>query len=443
MARRKQIPLAGVVSLGCSKNLVDTGQRLLFPGLLLFGVSLALSKSASNVLLVALYLSALAGMLYSKEFRDDVIRSCSQPLTAALGFFCLVAYVGIIHTEKYADGFAVANKYVSLPAVYFLVSVLLQSDQSDDAKTRKAEFLLFSFLGGLMALNLIGAATFLGLSGVEKYATPLSPLGMHHIWFSNLNALGLYTAVSFLLFTRYGSSAKGRAFLWVFLLLSALCILLSTSRTAWFGIALTSAIMVLVLIKSKKTIFFIALISLMTFTSVYQFVPLVHNRINLIAKDLALFSSDKYAESSIGSRLLMWRATLLMIKAHPFVGVGTGDYEYTMIVMRKQLRTRVVPSFLLRFNQPHNMYLFSLATNGIVGLTALLFIFYRSLRSVTPIVRSDGGGRFFACLAMAATVHFMVGGFFDSFFNIQVLRYSFAFIMGVCIRSTLNCVRRP
>ena len=62
-------------------------------------------------------------------------------------------------------------------------------------------------------------------------------------------------------------------------------------------------------------------------------------------------------------------------------------------------RARLIPSFLLGFNQPHNIYLFSLATNGIVGLAALLFIFYRSLRSAVPVLRSDGEGKVFAFLA--------------------------------------------
>ena len=44
---------------------------------------------------------------------------------------------------------------------------------------------------------------------------------------------------------------------------------------------------------------------------------------------------------------------------------------------------------------------------------------------------------------MATTVHFMIAGFMDSFFNIQVLRFPFAFIMGVCIHSSANFVRRP
>ena len=83
-----------------------------------------------------------------------------------------------------------------------------------------------------------------------------------------------------------------------------------------------------------------------------------------------------------------------------------------------------------------------MATNGIVGLTALLFIFYRSLRSAVPMMRADGGGKLFAFLALATAVHFMIAGFMDSFFNIQVLRFSFAFIMGVCIRSAVNCAPR-
>lgn len=416
------------------------GHRLLYAGLLLFGLSLALSKSASTTLLVALYLSAIAGAVSSKEFRENVIRNCRQPLTAAMGLYCLVAYIGIVYTEIYAEGFSVANKYVSLPAIYFFVSVFLQSEQFEDERARKAEALLFSFLVGLTALNLLGVLTFLGAFGDEKYALPLSPLGLHHIWFSNINALGLYTAVSMLLFTRHGTAARARAFLCCFLLLSALSILLSTSRTAWFSVALTAMIMAAVMIKSKKKVLLVVLLSVLTFTSVYQFVPLVHDRIDLVAKDIDLYSVDEKAESSIGGRLRMWRAALLMFKEHPLIGIGTGDFRDEL----KELRnSRLVPKYLLGFNQPHNMYLFSMATNGIVGLTALLYIFYRCLRSAVPILNSGDQGKLFAFLALATTVHFMVAGFLDSFFNIQILRYSFAFIMGVCVRNAANGVRRP
>jgi len=412
--------------------------RALFPGLLLFGLSLALSKGASNVLLGVLYLSAIAGALYSKGFRDDIFRNCRQPLTAALGLFSLVAYIGIIHSGSYADGFRVANKFVSLPAIYFLVSVLLQSDRSEEAGTRRAESLLLSFLVGLAALNLLGVLTYLGVVGGAAFALPLAPLGMHHIWYSNLNALGLYTAAALLLFTRHGTSARGRALLGCFLLLSTLCILLSTSRTAWFSVVLTAAIMAVVMIKHKKTMVAALLLSALAITAVYRFVPLVHDRVNLVASDLALYSTNRHAESSIGGRLIMWHAALSMAKSHPLVGVGTGDFVPELIAMR---RARLIPRFLLEFNQPHNIYLFSLATNGIAGLAALLFIFYRSLRAAVPLALCDGSGKLLAFLAIATAAHFIIAGFMDSLFNIQILRYSFAFIMGVCLRSATTSGR--
>jgi len=409
--------------------------RLLFPGLLLFGVSLALSKSASNVLLVALYAAAAAGVLVDREFRADVLRSCRQPLTAALGFFCLVAYVGIIHTQKSAEGFAVANKYVSLPAIYFLVSVLLQAGRDEAAKSRKAESLLFSFLIGVAALNLLGVMTFIGLIGDREFTLPLSPLNLHHIWFSNINAIGLYAAALFLLFNRQGTSTRGKVYLSGFLVLSVACILLSTSRTAWFSITLTAAVMTFVLIRSRKTIFLVLVLSVLMFTSVYQFVPFVHDRIDRISQDLELFFVSNKKPSSIGSRLLMWKASLMMFRSQPIFGVGTGDY---LREMEEYRRLRLFPRHLLDYNQPHSMYLFTLATNGIAGLTALMFIFYRSLRSAVPVARSGGDGKLFASLALATAVHFMIAGFMDSFFNIQILRYTFAFIMGVCIQGSVN-----
>lgn len=413
----------------------STWQRTLYLGLLLFGASLPLSKSASNILLGALYLSAAAGALYSREFRESVVRSCRQPLTAALALFSLVAYAGIIHSDIYSEGFAVANKFVSLPAIYFFVSVLLQSEPGEDARARKAESLLASFLAGLAALDVLGVMTFVGVIGDRAFTFPLQPLSIHHIWFSNINAIGLYAAAFMLLFGRRGTSRRGKFYLGGFLALSFACILLSTSRTAWFSIALTAAIMALVVIRSRKTIFLMFVVSALAFVSAYQFVPIVHDRIDQIANDVALFSVSNKKPSSIGSRLHMWKASLKMFQSRPFFGVGTGDYIH---MIEEYRRLRLLPRHLLDYNQPHNMYLFTLATNGIVGLTALLLIFYRSLRLAAATVRTGAGEKLFAYLAMATAVHFMVAGFMDSFFNIQILRYAFAFVMGVCLRGFAN-----
>jgi len=405
--------------------------RLFSVGLLLLAASVPLSKSASNVLLVLLGAAVPLRALRDLEFRAAARRCLRQPLTVALSLYCLVAYAGIAHTTSAAEGFSVANKFVSMPALYLLVSLLLQADPDEGARSRRAISLLLSFLAGLTALNLIGVATFLGLLGGEPFALPLAPLHLHHIWYSNLNALGLYTAAALLLFARRGATAVRNLFLGLFLPLSAACILLSTSRTAWVSVALTAAVLAAVLIRSKKAVVLVVLLALLGAAAAYRFVPLVRDRVDQATGDIALYGENKKAESSVGGRILMWRAALRLYSWHPYVGVGTGDFERSMKVLR---RSRLVPAYLLKFNQPHNMYLFAMATNGTAGLAALLYIFYRALRTAVPLLRADGEGRLFGLLAVAAVVHFMIAGCFDSFFNIQVLRYAFILIMGVCLR---------
>jgi O-antigen ligase len=88
------------------------------------------------------------------------------------------------------------------------------------------------------------------------------------------------------------------------------------------------------------------------------------------------------------------------------------------------------------------MYLFTLATNGLAGLGALLYVFWRVFRTVLPIPARTGTARLFGFLALAATVHFMFAGMFDSLFNIFVLRYSFAFIIALTVRNYAEIPRQ-
>jgi O-antigen ligase len=406
--------------------------------LLLFGLTLPLSKSAGNVILFLSYTIAVTGFLLNKNFKVVVFNNSRQPLTLAFSLFFLVALIGVLFTDAYSDGFHVANKFFSLPAIYLMASVLIQSLYSEEKRDQKAEYILLSFLAGLMVLNGIGIMTFLGIVDKKQYVTPLAPLHLHHIWFSNINAIGLYTAVSFLLFSRYGKSHRGKLFLVCSIVLGIFSILLSVSRTAWFGTALTSAIMALLVTKNKKIIFVALVSAALVGIIIYLFIPLVHDRIHLIVQDISSFSAGK-TETSLGMRFLMWKAAIMMFLSNPLVGVGTGGYVPTMM---SYVASGQFPEFLLQFNQPHNMYLFALATNGLLGLASLLYLFYRILILTLPVLRAGEGGGLFAFLAAATAVHYLIAGLTDSFFNIQILRYTFVFIMGVCIRSSLVSAHR-
>ena len=402
-------------------------------GLLLFGFTLPLSKSAGNVLLFLIYPIAVAGVLYYEDFKKAVVSSVKQPLLPAFSLYFFIALIGVIFTESYADGFHVANKFFSLPAIYIMASVLLEAVPDKEQRYRNAENILMAFLIGLMILNVIAFMTYLGIVGHKKYFLPLAPMSVHHIWFSNINALGLYTAASFLLFSQRGKLKGARSFLIVSMVLGVFCILLSLARTAWFGVAITSVVMGFLVSRKKGVFYAMAAFAVLACIGVYSFIPIVHDRIGMIAKDIAQFSAGN-PETSLGYRFMMWKAAIMMFLSNPLTGVGTGGFVSTM---EAYVKTGQFPESLLAFNQPHNMYLFALATNGIPGLAALLFLYYESLKFALPGLKAGGEReRLFAFLAAAATVHFMIAGLTDSFFNIQILRYTFVFIMGVCVRTS-------
>jgi len=121
-----------------------------------------------------------------------------------------------------------------------------------------------------------------------------------------------------------------------------------------------------------------------------------------------------------------------MFLSNPLFGVGTGDYVSSV---QAYVSAGQLPARISGYNQPHNMYLFTLATNGLFGLTALIYFFFRILSFAMRSGSKAPGYKGLSFLATAVAVHYLVASMTDSLFNIFILRFSFAFIMGVCIRT--------
>jgi O-antigen ligase len=413
--------------------------KALMAALMLFGLSLALSKSASNVLIAFVFFATILFAAHYSSFRKIIVNRARQPLLLPLFLYFGIALVGVLFTAKMSDGIGVVDKSFGLLLVYVLVAILLDSIEDRETSDRKAHELLFFFLAGIFILNVIGITTFFGIIGHKKYSLPLAPLNVHHIWFSNLNALGLYVATAFLLFHPKAKRSGPRLFLFSFLLLAVCCILLSISRTAWFGVLLT-AVIITYLVMRNRSLFLVTLATgALACVLLYLLSSVVHDRVTTIVSDISSFLSGN-PDTSIGRRLLMWKTAFSMFLANPLTGVGTGDYVATIT---DYVKKGSLPGYMMGYNQPHNIYMYALATNGFPGFAALLFVFYRSLKFSTGILKSERGGKFFAFIAVATAIHFMIAGMTDSFFNIQILRYSFAFVVGICLRNSILQTSQP
>ncbi len=406
-------------------------QRPLFVLLLLFAFWLPISKSAATVLLTigCLTIAVLTGM--NSSFRQAVKKRMNQPLLVPLLLLIAVALFGLLFTENLSDGLGVINKLASMPLVYLLIALLVETADDRPHPSRTQDTALLAFIAGIGVLDIIGLMTYLGIVGDRGFSLPVYPMHVHHIWFSNLNAVGVYAALSFFLFGRERLSSTKKALLAGFISLAILCILLSISRTAWFGMVATGIVLSWLLAERKRVFSIILAAVAVGSLLAYRFNPIIHGRVTSIFTDISLYAAGQ-TSSSLGDRFVMWGAAMKMFLSNPLIGVGTGDYVATM---REYVAAGAVPERILEYNQPHNMYLFSLATNGLLGLAALLFLFTRIFTFTHPLRNAPEERKQAFFLATAVGVHYLVAGVTDSLFNIFLLRYTFAFIMGICVRS--------
>jgi O-antigen ligase len=407
-------------------------QNILVGCLLLFSLSIPISKSAVTVTLTLLYLFALYRVVRDQDHRESLSAHLNQPLVLPLALLVTVSALGVFYSEKLSDGLGVLNKIASLFLVYFMTAVVIDSTEDEGGSRGTAKKLLLAFLGGLIVLDLIGLMTYLGIVGHKRFLLPVAPMHVYHIWFANINAVGLYIAVSFILFGKVHDERGTRALISIFLPLSVFSILFSTSRTAWVGVLATSIVMAYLFSRKKKVFYIMLAVVVFGCLFAYRFNPIVHERVLTAVNDITQYSAGD-RETSLGWRFLMWKASLDMFLSSPVFGIGTGDY---VITMERYIGSGAYPTSLLQFNQPHNMYLFSLATNGLLGLAALLYLFIRIFSQALPVEEAPTKQQQMSFLAAAIAVHYLVAGMTDSLFNIFILRYTFAFLMGICVRRT-------
>ncbi|MFC1700876.1 O-antigen ligase family protein [Patescibacteria group bacterium] len=100
--------------------------------------------------------------------------------------------------------------------------------------------------------------------------------------------------------------------------------------------------------------------------------------------EISLFGRTKsifdFSEISVKSRLQIWQKTVDSIIAHPFLGVGIGNYP---LILGEDI------SFAKRGSSAHNLYLDVASEMGIFALIILLVIFYFIFKSAWEVFNNS------------------------------------------------------
>lgn len=280
--------------------------------------------------------------------------------------YYLIFVVAMLWTEDVSAGWKMVDRQTP-----FLLFILYWSS----AEPAYRERYISAFIAGLSLCALFAHYNFLQLSwfpewprGVRvlKGVSDTAPF-VDWIMYSPILALGTYFSLGRVV-SSFGTAKCVRATLVALLLLSNLSFAGGRAGIVMF-LALCIALVFEKIAARRTALVVCAVLFPLIIYGAYKTSDLFASRIDHAITDIQTF--DQNPSTSVGLRLVYWTTSFQLFIRNPVLGVGSGDFknEYAKI---KPERWRSTPD---SYN-PHNQFLLTAVTTGLMGLMALLYIFF-------------------------------------------------------------------
>ena len=245
------------------------------------------------------------------------------------------------------------------------------------AEERLARLSLWALIWAfVMVAGVNWAATMVGLIKPGQYLWPT----MHHLH-GQMSVGFIYLAAQFMLIQK---RLSWKGVMTIGILLGAM--LMANERRAGF-LLLVAGLPLWIYLNRKRfsvghyrwwLLFGCAMILVVTSSS-----SIVHARLTIVWQEITQYLQRTPLErsndfSSVGLRLQFYASIWEIIKAHWLLGVGS--LQFPMVFQQVNLAMGTTEP--QRFTNPHNEYLFMLATKGVVGFVLYVAIFIQACRLV-------------------------------------------------------------
>jgi len=133
----------------------------------------------------------------------------------------------------------------------------------------------------------------------------------------------------------------------------------------------------------------------------------VAERVAIGVADIHGYLERGDATTSLGIRLELWKASWLMFKAHPWLGVGRDEFDVALHALAAKGLLQQSPA--LGFSSGHNDILHTLATGGLLELCVLLAMYAAPLQFFRRMLHAEDKGQRPAALAGLVMVVCFIG----------------------------------
>lgn len=305
-----------------------------------------------------------------------------EGLFGALALLLVILLFSGSFARSYPLAIKESLKWVLLVLAYVYTRAAVRNDRAVRA------LLTALFLTG-SAEALLGAVQFVVPLGPPAFA--IGPFIRAHGMFGQPNPFAGYLGTILplaLAMTLVPHPGRFRAVAVLGLLLVSLGILLSVSRGAWLGLAVSLTIMALAWSPRARALVVPLLAALVLFVGLALAGVLpatLASRVTSVVENFGVFdvrtvtlSSENFA---VVERMAHWQAGWYMVADYPFLGVGPGNYPTAY-------EEYYIPPWRDPLGHAHNYYLNMAAEAGVPGMLALLLVLGLAFRGLGRRVRA-------------------------------------------------------
>ena len=318
--------------------------------------------------------------------------------------FVLTCLISIINAQRKLV------TLVSVASLSFMIYVVFL--EVDYIITRK------NFLDLLIKILII-SAIFSSIYALTTYFIDFGFQNRASTFFTHYNGLGEVMLFSMVWTFAYFIHAawKRRLLMGLGFLVMSLALIFSFSRGAWLGAA---GALITYGLWERKARFKIIIVMIVTGILMVS-IPSVFHRLSSLVNLPSLFSSE---------RVYIWRSTWNMIKAHPIIGIGVGNYPFIYTKYMVEGASILNPSFA------HNIFFHIWAEAGLGALLSFAgIVFFTLWKGVRLIKSSTGFARMIAVASFSALVGILIHNQVDCVLYSMQMGPIFWLLVGIIVYS--------
>lgn len=361
--------------------------------LILIAVALPLSIAAVNIALGIGLLLVCYRLLTDRSAIRQIFRGITIPLLIylAVDLFATLFSGFPVHLKSFIE-----DKWVL--TAYF-VMLLLPRGENDRKLAVSALIISGSLMAAYAVFQTFSGWDFLRKQELEPFGGGYIAVGVfsHHLTYGGIALIVLITA---LVRTALHPGFRKSVIWYILTLLCGIGLFVSYSRSAIVGLFCGMGILIFTV--NRKLRLKLVVGGLICLALILVLVP------GLTDRFMNTFSTGEHNE---GPRIRLWLTSLEIIKHHPVLGVGQGNFKLGFEKYH-------LPGFYHNSAHPHNDFLSVAVDGGVLALACFLaiwiFFFYKMSRLVKPGLGVDPEA-WLPVAAMTAVVAILAAGMFQNY----------------------------